>query len=194
MNFSNLKTSGGKILEGPILITPQIYSDERGFFYESWNKKIFNEFVGREINFVQDNHSCSKKGVLRGLHYQKKPKAQGKLVRCISGSIFDVIVDLRVASKNYKEYVGIQLSSQTKQILWVPEGFGHGFLSLSQNVEVQYKVNEYWDKELERSIIWNDELINISWPLGNDIAKPILNKKDESAQTLAKAMELGDLF
>ena len=194
MKIIKLKTSLGNLLDGPLLITPEIYFDERGLFYESWNKSKFDEFVGKEINFVQDNNSKSKKGVLRGLHYQKKPKAQGKLVRCINGSIYDVIVDLRKNSQTFRQYAGVFLNSDTKEIIWVPEGFAHGFLSLNDNTEVQYKVNEYWDKHLERSILWNDKTINISWPINKDFYNPTLNHKDKNAKTLFDAEKLGDIF
>ncbi len=194
MEFSNLKTSRNETLSGPILITPKVFSDERGWFYESWNKKCFDDFLGREINFVQDNHSKSMKGVLRGLHYQKNPKAQGKLVRCTFGLIYDVIVDLRVNSKTFKQYAGVRLSGDLKQILWVPEGFGHGFISLKNDTEVQYKVNEFWYQELERSILWNDKLININWPISSDIPRPILTNKDANAKTFYEAEISGDLF
>ena len=194
MKITNLKTSLGELLYGPLLIKPKIYHDKRGLFYESWNKRNFDEFVGKEINFVQDNHSKSMKWVLRGLHYQKQPRAQGKLVRCIEGEIYDVIVDLRKNSQTFKQYAGIFLTSNSKEILWVPEGFAHGFLALKDNTEVQYKVNEYWNKELERSILWNDKTINISWPFGNGDVKPILNNKDANAKTFFDVEKLGDIF
>ncbi len=190
-----LKTISGQILEGPIINQTKQFEDQRGFFYESWNSKIFNKLASKDINFVQDNISFSKKGVLRGLHYQLKPFLQGKLIRCLKGSIFDVIVDLRPYSKTFLGWSSIFLSDKNCKQLWVPEGFAHGFLTTSNEAIVNYKVNNYWNKDYERSLKWNDPTINIKWPTKEfDIDFPFLSKKDESAQTLIEAKRNGDLF
>lgn len=187
-----------RILDGPLLITPRVFGDERGFFYESWNelswknnlKKYGQNFEG----FVQDNHSKSCQGVLRGLHYQKNPYCQGKLVRCISGEIFDVAIDIRKNSATFGLWVGEVLSSQNKNQLWIPEGFAHGFLTISESAEVCYKTTNFWDKDSEKSIIWNDKNINIKWPLYKlKNKKIILSDKDEKAPCLNEINEI-DLF
>ena len=139
MQVEELSTASGVVIEGPLLITPQIFGDGRGFFYESWNQRRFDEAVGCPINFLQDNHSRSCRGVLRGLHYQLEPEPQGKLVRCPVGLIFDVAVDLRRSSATFGQWVGAELSADNQQQLWVPVGFGHGFLTLSESAEVLYK-------------------------------------------------------
>ncbi|HDV3963059.1 TPA: dTDP-4-dehydrorhamnose 3,5-epimerase, partial [Escherichia coli] len=132
------------------------FSDERGFFFESFNQKIFEEAVGRKVEFVQDNHSKSSKGVLRGLHYQLEPYAQGKLVRCVVGEVFDVAVDIRKSSSTFGKWVGVNLSSENKRQLWIPEGFAHGFLVLSETAEFVYKTTNFYSYPHERSIIWSD--------------------------------------
>ncbi|HBL6998181.1 TPA: dTDP-4-dehydrorhamnose 3,5-epimerase, partial [Escherichia coli] len=144
-----------------LIFEPKVFGDERGFFMESFNQRQFEEIVGRKISFVQDNHSKSKKGVLRGLHYQLPPFAQGKLVRCINGEVYDVAVDLRPESINYGKWVGIILSAENKKQLWIPEGFAHGFLVISEFAEFAYKTTNYYSKESERGIRWNDPTINI---------------------------------
>ena len=156
MDVKNLKTSKNKQISGPLIINPIPILDERGYFYESWNQHIFDSIVGKKIRFKQDNISYSKKGVLRGLHYQLEPKSQGKLIRCSIGEIFDVAVDLRRNSPTFKDWASIKLSEKNKVQLWIPNGFAHGFLTLSEHAEVNYKVNNYWSKEHERSIRWND--------------------------------------
>ncbi|EFJ4397557.1 dTDP-4-dehydrorhamnose 3,5-epimerase, partial [Escherichia coli] len=143
-----------------LIFEPKVFGDERGFFMESFNQRQFEEIVGRKISFVQDNHSKSKKGVLRGLHYQLPPFAQGKLVRCINGEVYDVAVDLRPESINYGKWVGIILSAENKKQLWIPEGFAHGFLVISEFAEFAYKTTNYYSKESERGIRWNDPTIN----------------------------------
>ena len=147
------------------LITPQMFGDERGFFFESWNQSRFDEAVGAPITFSQDNHSRSSRGVLRGLHYQLEPEPQGKLVRCPVGAIFDVAVDLRRTSSTFGQWVGAELSAENQQQLWVPVGFAHGFLTLSESAEVPYKASGYWSKACERSLRWNDPALEIAWPL-----------------------------
>lgn len=158
-----------------ILLEPTLYSDNRGFFFESFNQQKFEEIIGQKINFVQDNHSCSHKGVLRGLHYQLPPKAQGKLVRIVSGAVFDVAVDIRPNSPTFGKWVGEVLSADNKKQLWIPEGFAHGFLSLEENSEMLYKTTDYYAPEFERAIIWNDRDIAIDWPISGE---PIVSEKD----------------
>ena len=146
-----------------ILFEPTVFTDERGFFFESFNHKKFEEAVGYSVNFVQDNHSKSTKGVLRGLHYQLPPKAQGKLVRVTQGEVFDVAVDIRKNSPTFGKWVGEKLSAENKKQLWVPEGFAHGFLTLSETTEFLYKTTDYYAPEYERCIAWNDPEIGIDW-------------------------------
>jgi len=147
-----------------LLIEPEVFGDDRGFFFESYNHKKFELALEKKVNFVQDNHSKSHKGVLRGLHYQLPPKSQSKLVRVTEGEVFDVVVDIRKASPTYGKWVGEFLSSKNKKQLWIPDGFAHGFLVLSNTAEFLYKTTEYYDKVFERSIIWNDSDIKIIWP------------------------------
>lgn len=161
-------------IEGLFLLEPQFISDERGYFYESFNQLEFENIIGNNISFVQDNHSHSSEGVLRGLHFQVSPKSQGKLVRVVSGEIYDVAVDLRKKSSTYGKYCAVILSAENRKQFWIPEGFAHGFLSLTDNTEVIYKVTDYYSPEHERTIIYNDPFININWPEGNKI----LSKKD----------------
>ncbi|EEW2614137.1 dTDP-4-dehydrorhamnose 3,5-epimerase [Escherichia coli] len=161
-----------------LIFEPKVFGDERGFFMESFNQKVFEEAVGRKVEFVQDNHSKSSKGVLRGLHYQLEPYAQGKLVRCVVGEVFDVAVDIRKSSPTFGKWVGVNLSAENKRQLWIPEGFAHGFLVLSETAEFLYKTTNYYHPEAEGSLLWNDDDININWPSSFDI---ILSKKDENA-------------
>ncbi|WP_217517104.1 dTDP-4-dehydrorhamnose 3,5-epimerase [Vibrio metschnikovii] len=157
-----------------LIIEPQVFGDERGFFFESYNHKKFEQAVGREINFVQDNHSRSVHGVLRGLHYQES-QPQGKLVRCSLGEVLDVVVDIRPNSVTFGQYVSVVLSAENKRQLWVPEGFAHGFYVLSEVAEFLYKTTDYYAPEFERCIIWNDPDLNIDWNLQQE---PILSLKD----------------
>lgn len=166
------------------IIEPKVFGDERGFFYESYNKQIFENAVGRRINFVQDNHSKSTKGVLRGLHYQLNPNAQGKLVRCIEGEVFDVAVDLRESSKTFGKWVGCILNAENNRQLWIPEGFAHGFLTLSLTAQFVYKTTNYYAPASERCIKWNDPQINIKWPEAKNI---ILSAKDKEGFFLNSA-------
>lgn len=147
-----------------LIFEPRVFGDDRGFFFESFNQRIFEEAVGRAIEFVQDNHSRSSQGVLRGLHYQLAPHAQGKLVRCIVGEVFDVAVDIRKGSPTFGQWVGVNLSAQNKRQLWIPEGFAHGFLTLSEHAEFLYKTTNYYQPTAERSILWNDATLAIVWP------------------------------
>ncbi|MBL0491909.1 dTDP-4-dehydrorhamnose 3,5-epimerase [Aeromonas veronii] len=160
-----------------LIFEPKVFGDERGFFFESFNHKLFEEAVGYSVNFVQDNHSKSSKGVLRGLHYQLAPHAQGKLVRCVAGEVFDVAVDIRKNSPTFGQWVGVHLSGENKRQLWIPEGFAHGFLTLSDTAEFLYKTTNYYNQQSERGIRWDDPLVEINWPLSNE---PTLSAKDKS--------------
>ena len=188
MEIKNLYSNKGNILEHVCIIKPKVFEDCRGSFYESWNQALFSDAIGEKVKFMQDNHSSSNTGVLRGLHYQIYPKPQGKLVRCISGSVFDVAVDITKSSPTFGEWASIVLDSKNKFMIWIPVGFAHGFLSLEENSEVIYKVTELWSKEQDRSIKWNDKEINIKWPLKDiNISKPILSEKDLNAPCLKNA-------
>ena len=166
-----------------LLIEPQVFGDDRGFFYESFNQNKFEAALGHKINFVQDNHSKSVKGVLRGLHYQLTPKAQGKLVRVIQGEVFDVAVDLRQSSPTFGKWVGAIISADNKKQLWIPEGFAHGFLTLSDTAEFLYKTTDFYSPEHEQSILWDDETIGIDWP----IKEVSLSSKDNAALSFKEA-------
>lgn len=161
-----------------LIIEPQVYGDDRGFFLESFNQKDFREKTGVNTTFVQDNHSMSLKNVLRGLHYQI-PNPQGKLVRVVSGSVFDVAVDARKSSPTFGQWVGCVLSAENKRIFWVPEGFAHGFLVLSDQAEFLYKTTNYYYPQYEKTILWNDADLGIDWPLETP---PILSPKDQAGQ------------
>lgn len=167
-----------------LIFEPKVFGDARGFFFESFNQKIFEDAVGRKVEFVQDNHSQSQKGVLRGLHYQLEPFAQGKLVRCVEGAVFDVAVDIRRNSATFGKWVGAVLSAENKHQLWIPEGFAHGFLTLSDTAQFLYKATNFYAPQSERSIIWNDSDIAIEWPAVESI---VLSAKDELGLPLAKA-------
>lgn len=167
-----------------LLIEPKVFGDDRGFFFESFNQKAFQEASGLDLAFVQDNHSKSARNVLRGLHYQVAPKAQGKLVRVVQGEVFDVAVDLRKSSKTFGHWVGQILSGENKQQLWIPPGFAHGFAVLSESAEFLYKTTDYYAPAFERCIAWNDPAICISWP--NDL-QPQLSAKDQAGLPLAQA-------
>ena len=157
-----------------LIIEPRVFEDDRGFFYESFNQRIFAEKTGVNPNFVQDNHSKSVKNVLRGVHYQIK-KPQGKLVRVVQGTVFDVAVDLRKSSSTFGKWVSCILSAENKRLFWVPEGFGHGFLVLTDTAEFLYKTTNYYAPEYDRCILWNDPDLGIDWPLSEE---PILSAKD----------------
>ncbi|HCR3322465.1 TPA: dTDP-4-dehydrorhamnose 3,5-epimerase [Citrobacter freundii] len=159
-----------------LIFEPKVFGDERGFFMESFNQRVFEEAVGHKVEFVQDNHSKSSKGVLRGLHYQLPPYAQGKLVRCVVGEVFDVAVDIRKNSETFGKWVGVTLSAENKKQLWIPEGFAHGFYVLSETAEFVYKTTNYYDSESDRGILWNDKDINIFWPIKADV---LLSEKDK---------------
>lgn len=165
------------------LIEPKVFGDDRGFFFESFNQAKFEAAIGRQAAFVQDNHSRSVKNVLRGLHYQIQ-QPQGKLVRVVQGEVFDVAVDLRKSSPTFGQWVGEILSAENKRQLWVPEGFAHGFVVLSDTAEFLYKTTDYYAPEHERSIAWNDPAIAIQWPIGGE---PVLSAKDQQGKSLADA-------
>ena len=193
MQAEVLSTAAGVPVQGPLLLTPRVFGDERGFFFESWNQQAFNAAAG-ETCFVQDNHSRSSRGVLRGLHYQLPPHPQGKLVRCVLGEIFDVAVDIRRSSPTFGQWVGAVLSADNKQQLWVPAGFAHGFLTLSEQAEVLYKTTDFWSRECERAIRWDDPALAIAWPLEALAgAEPQLSEKDGAAPLLAE-LSPADLF
>jgi dTDP-4-dehydrorhamnose 3,5-epimerase len=177
MNIINTKIPDVKIIE------PKVFGDERGFFMETWNQKQFEALVtGKTTTFVQDNHSKSKKGILRGLHYQTK-NMQGKLVRVIYGEVFDVAVDIRKGSPTYGQWFGEYLSAENKRQLWIPEGFAHGFYVTSDEAEFVYKCTDYYNPDAEKVIIWNDPSIAIDWPLRKEVAL-ILSEKDSNGLTL----------
>ncbi|WP_419760847.1 dTDP-4-dehydrorhamnose 3,5-epimerase [Escherichia coli] len=165
-----------------LIFEPKVFGDERGFFMESFNQKVFEEAVGRKVEFVQDNHSKSSKGVLRGLHYQLEPYAQGKLVRCVVGEVFDVVVDIRKSSPTFGKWVGVNLSAENKRQLWIPEGFAHGFLVLSEIAEFVYKTTNYYHPESEGCIKWDDSFLMIDWP-----NKPIaISEKDKKGSSILR--------
>ena len=166
-----------------LIIDPKVFGDARGFFYESFNQKAFNEATGLDLNFVQDNHSRSTKGVLRGLHYQIQ-QPQGKLVRVVRGAVFDVAVDIRKGSSTFGKWVGVELSEDNHRQLWVPPGFAHGFVVISNSADVLYKTTDYYVLEHERCIAWNDPAIGIQWPLSGE---PVLSVKDRQSNPLAEA-------
>ena len=180
MKSENIKSNKGNIISDLFLISPNIFHDSRGHFYESWNKNIFDNVIGKGIDFMQDNQSSSLKGVLRGLHYQINPYPQGKLIRCLKGEIFDVAIDLRKTSNTFCEWAGIFLNEKNKKQVWIPEGFAHGFLALDKENIVHYFCSNYRDLKSEVSIKWNDIDLKINW----GIKKPIISKKDKSALSL----------
>jgi dTDP-4-dehydrorhamnose 3,5-epimerase len=166
-----------------LIIEPKVFGDQRGFFYESFNRRQFASFIGRDLDFVQDNHSRSEKNVLRGLHFQVQ-HPQGKLVRVIQGSVFDVAVDIRKSSPTFGQHVAVELSAENQRMLWVPEGFAHGFLVLSDSAEFLYKTTDYYAPEHERCVRWDDPAIGVDWPLAHP---PLLSPKDQAGVALAQA-------
>ena len=166
-----------------LIIEPKVFGDNRGFFYESYNQKVFNKATGLNVGFVQDNHSRSAKGVLRGLHYQIQ-QPQGKLVRVIRGTVFDVAVDIRRSSATFGKWVGVELSEENQLQMWVPEGFAHGYLVLSEYADFLYKTTDYYAPEYECSLLWNDPALGIKWPVSEE---PQLSEKDRRGQLLANA-------
>ncbi|WP_026735250.1 dTDP-4-dehydrorhamnose 3,5-epimerase [Fischerella sp. PCC 9605] len=166
-----------------LIIEPQVFQDDRGFFFESYNYQKFTDITGNLINFVQDNHSCSKQNVLRGLHYQIQ-QPQGKLVRVVIGSIFDVAVDIRKSSLTFGKWMGCELSAENKRQIWIPPGFAHGFVVLSEFAEVLYKTTDYYAPQYERCILWNDPDLSIDWHLSG---QPILSAKDQAGKFFNEA-------
>ena len=204
MPAETICSASGQPLSGPLLITPKVFGDDRGFFYESWNEQRFLQDLitagvpageAEALQFRQDNHSRSSRGVLRGLHFQLPPDTQGKLVRCSMGMIFDVAVDLRRGSPSYGQWVGAELSAENHRQLWVPVGFAHGFLTLSELAEVQYKASGFWNRSCERCLLWDDPQLQIAWPLQRaGVQEPLLAAKDAEAPLLAALESAGDLF
>ena len=204
MPAETLLTASGQPMAGPLLITPQVFGDDRGFFYESWNEQRFctdlissgvSSLEVEALRFRQDNHSRSTQGVLRGLHFQLLPEPQGKLVRCTAGAIFDVAVDLRRRSPTFGQWVGATLSSDNYHQLWMPVGFAHGFLTLSDVAEVQYKASGFWNRDCERSMRWDDPDLAIQWPLHDaGVSEPLLAAKDADAPLLATLESAGEVF
>lgn len=171
------------------IIEPSVFGDERGFFMETWNQKQFEELVtGKPTQFVQDNHSKSKKGILRGLHYQTE-NTQGKLVRVVSGEVFDVAVDIRQGSPTFGQWVGEYLSAENKRQLWIPEGFAHGFYVTSDEAEFVYKCTDYYNPNAEHCLIWNEQTVNIDWPITDCVT---LSEKDRQGQTLHELLSIVD--
>lgn len=166
-----------------LIIEPQVFGDARGYFYESFNERTFREKTGVELKFVQDNHSHSAKGVLRGMHYQIQ-QAQGKLVRCTRGAVYDAAVDMRKSSPTFGQWAGVELSEENKRMFWIPPGFAHGFVVISDEADFLYKATDYWAPEHERSLLWNDPAVGIEWPLEG--ITPLLKPKDENGIPLAQ--------
>ena len=185
-----MKVVDTKISEVKIIV-PTVFEDERGFFFESYNHKKFEEAIGYSVSFVQDNHSKSFKGVLRGLHYQLPPYVQGKLVRVVQGEVFDVAVDIRKSSPTCGKWVGEKLSAENKRQLWIPEGFAHGFVTLSEKAEFIYKTTNYFAPDAERSIYWQDSILNINWP---QITEVTISSKDSIAPKWNEVKSAGDML
>lgn len=184
MQIETVKDKNQIIIDGALIIKPDIFEDSRGIFMENWNKKIFSKTVGKKHEFVQDNYSISKQNVLRGLHYQLSPNSQSKLVKCIKGNIFDVIVDLRKNSKTFASWAGFYLNDENHKQIWIPKGFAHGFLTISKQAYVIYKTDNYWDKSSERTIRWDDPKLSIDWP--HSINKPLLSMKDKTGSLMSQ--------
>lgn len=169
-----------------LILEPKVFGDERGFFFESYNEQDFKQATGLDVTFVQDNHSRSAKGVLRGLHYQLPPHAQGKLVRCVRGAVFDVAVDIRKSSPTFGKWVGVELNEENQKQLWIPPGFAHGFLTLTEKADFLYKTTDYYCSTHERGVVWHDSEIGISWP--DQIGRKILSTKDAMAQGMSASI------
>ena len=181
MNLNVISTA----LDGVLILEPKVFGDARGFFMESYNRRDFAAATGLDMDFVQDNHSRSRRGVLRGLHYQIK-QPQGKLVRVVRGAVFDVAVDIRRSSPTFGQWAGVELSEENNRQFWIPPGFAHGFLVLSESADFLYKASDWYAPEHERGIAWNDPAIGITWPL-DAIGEPLLSDKDRAAPALAQA-------
>jgi dTDP-4-dehydrorhamnose 3,5-epimerase len=178
MSYTVFKTN----LPGVLILEPRVVNDDRGFVFESFNQRDFNQAIGSDVNFVQDNHSKSAKGVLRGLHYQIQ-HPQGKLVRITNGTVFDVAVDLRRSSPNFGKWVGVEISAENKRQVWIPPGFAHGFIVTSESAEFLYKTTDYWYPEYERCLLWSDSTVGINWPI---TGTPKLASKDIAGKVLAE--------
>jgi len=174
-------------IAGLLILEPRVFGDARGFFYESYNRQVFAAATGLDIDFVQDNHSRSSRGVLRGLHYQLAPHAQGKLVRVVHGAVLDVAVDIRPESPTCGQHVAVELSADNKRMLWIPPGFAHGFLTLSETAEFLYKTTDYYAPAAERCIRWDDPQLAIEWSLGDVV--PQLSVKDQQGMAYADALQ-----
>ncbi len=174
MNFYKLKFDNVFVFE------PHVYEDERGFFFESFNQNVFNKIVNKKIKFVQINHSKSVKNVIRGIHFQKKPYEQGKLLRVLKGKILDVMLDLRKDSLTYLQWDSIEVSEENKKQIWIPEGYGHGFSVLSEIAEVEYLTTNFYDSKSEETILWSDDKLNIDW----NVINPIISEKDRKGKTI----------
>lgn len=168
-----------------LILEPKIFGDARGFFVESFNQRTFNAAIGRKVSFVQDNHSRSTRGVLRGLHYQLPPHEQGKLVRVVAGAVFDVVVDMRRSSPRYGRWAGVKLGADNHRQIWIPPGFAHGFLVLTESADFLYKTTHYYAPQAERSVHWNDPTIGIAWPDAGVL--PMLSAKDAAAAPVSEA-------
>lgn len=177
-------TAAHKTLPGLIMFEPEAFGDDRGFFFESYNRRTFARITGVDCEFVQDNHSFSRQGVLRGLHYQLPPRAQGKLVRVVQGEVYDVVVDIRRSSPGFGKWAGAVLSAENRRQIWIPQGFAHGFITLSSTAEFLYKITDYYAPECERSIIWNDPELCIDWHCPHP---PRLSDKDRKASLFREA-------
>ena len=173
-------------ISGLLIFQPRVFNDDRGYFFESFNQEKFNQLIGLNVQFCQDNESLSKKNVLRGLHFQKPPFAQGKLVRVISGKVLDVAVDIRKSSETYGKYQMIELSAENKKIFWIPPGFAHGFLVLEENTVFSYKCSNYYSPESEGTIKWNDKDLKIEWPISN----PNVSEKDNVGEDFVNFVSL----
>lgn len=171
-------------LDGVLILVPRVFEDDRGYFMESWNQSTFDDIVGNTVQFVQDNQSVSRRGVLRGLHYQLPPHAQGKLVRCTRGAVWDVAVDVRRSSPTFGQWIGQELSHESQRQMWIPPGFAHGFVALADEVTVQYKTTDYYEPRAERTIKWNDPRLDISWPELGDVT---VSEKDQAGVPFEQA-------
>ncbi len=174
-------------IEGVVIVEPEVYGDDRGYFFESFSEREFAKLVGVEVNFVQDNESCSHRGVVRGLHFQREPYAQAKLVRVVRGRVLDVAVDIRPNSPTFGGYVAAELSSENKRQMFIPKGFAHGYIALEDDTVFHYKCDEYYHPEAERGIAWNDEQIGIEWPIAE--SELIISEKDRHRPLLKDLCE-----
>ena len=195
MRVKKLLSNQNKELQGPLQIVPEIFIDDRGYFMESWNSDKLNDSLNKNILFVQDNESMSKKGVLRGLHYQLPPYGQDKLIRVVKGLIYDVIVDLRKDSPTFMEWTSVKISSKVKNQLWIPFGFAHGFLTLSDTAIIQYKVTNFWSRDHERTLVWDDKDIKVDWYKSFSYNQEFsISEKDIHGETYESLCESYSLF